>query len=303
MTLSLQDRYRGSLVGLATGDALGGPREAVRKHEAEAIPYVSEMVGGGWLKLLPGQITDDTEMALCIARSIVERQTFDPADVAARFLAWHKDNPIGMGRATRYAMRRLEEGLPWNEAGYSDVGKNGLGNGSVMRCAPVALLDRRRSSALLAHTFEQGSITHPHPDCQESCVFLNTMIAALLNGREKKNAIGDGLVEISARVPLAYRYRMIPLLPALGTSGIVYETIESAVATFLRNNTFEATLLDAVNLGGDADTRGAVVGALAGAHYGIAAIPERWTAPLCDRHGEPVLQELLDIATGLYKLS
>jgi len=141
------DRARGVLLGLACGDALGRPVEfkSASKISAEH-GRLDEMIGHGTWNQPAGTITDDTEQALCIARSLVEQQTFDPADVADRFVAWYDTGPFDIGGMTRRALTQLKRGDEWDKAGQqvweqSPEGQN-AGNGSVMRCAPLAIRTR-----------------------------------------------------------------------------------------------------------------------------------------------------------------
>ncbi len=303
MSPALSDRFVGSLIGLATGDALGGPAEEVPGHLSPCPKPVTEMIGGGWLNLLPGQITDDTEMALCIARSLAEKEAFDPADISSRFVAWFYDSPIGAGGVTRAAMKRLRSGVQWHDASDNKKGRERASNGSVMRCAPVALYDYASLATLKRDTHTQGIITHRHPDCIGSCTFLNTLIAATLHGYRPPRAFSAALMSIRDHPDLAQHYQKIPSLTAWGISGGVRDTIDSAVNCYLTTSTFEDAVVKAVNAGGDADTRGAIVGAIAGARYGIAAIPWRWQEALVDRHNKPIANELEALALKLYSLS
>jgi len=138
------DRVRGVLLGLACGDALGRPVEFSSAAQIEAEHgRLTEMVGDGTWNQPAGTVTDDTEQALCIARSLVEQQDFDPGDIADRFVGWYDSDPFDIGRMTMKSLSRLKHGDQWDEAGQhvweqSREGQN-AGNGSVMRCPPLAL--------------------------------------------------------------------------------------------------------------------------------------------------------------------
>ncbi len=154
--IRLQDRYHGVLLGLACGDALGGPVEFKSRDEvAELHPGgLRDFVGGGWLSLDPGEITDDTQMTLAIARSLAETGTLDMNDIARRFLDWYESDPKDIGLTTRAALVALKKGVSWEESGKRVSGYasgNAAGNGAVMRCAPVALRFRRDPEALMPH--------------------------------------------------------------------------------------------------------------------------------------------------------
>ncbi|MEK6964428.1 MAG: ADP-ribosylglycohydrolase family protein [Nanoarchaeota archaeon] len=300
---TLEERFTGTLIGLAVGDALGGPVEEIPKHPCMTPRPVTEMIGGGYLKLLPGQITDDTEMTLCLARSLAEKKEFDPADIAKRFMEWFYDSPIGTGKTTRVAMARLKEGIPWNEAGRNPTGNTLTGNGSVMRCAPISLFNYARSDLTAKHSAEQSIITHPHPDCVDSSVFVNILLYQVLHEEEKTKAFHESLPWIRHNPDLMQQYGQILGLQELRTTGKVRDTVETAVHSFLTTSTFEEAVARSANLGGDADTIAAITGAMAGAYYGEKAIPMRWKDKLVDRHGKPIHEELSSLGKSLYSLA
>jgi len=316
----MNSRFAGCLVGLACGDALGGPAEEIPGHPGKVVKPVTEMIGGGNFGLLFGQITDDTEMALCLVRSLIEKQGFDPADVAHKFKEWFFDSPIGAGGTVRTAMERLRDGHSWEEAGNSELGLKSLGNGSVMRCAPIAMFDCYCPEALTKHTHEQGIITHPRLECAQAAYFINKIISYLLKATEPSKeeltrAMSSGTLTIHGpRAAIVYalqyvgvetqeKYKDIAKREQINPSGTVHNTVIASVNCLLTTYTFEDAIVKAVNLGGDADTIAAITGAMAGAWYGIEAIPERWSSKLVDRHGKPVLEELMTSSEALYQLA
>jgi ADP-ribosyl-[dinitrogen reductase] hydrolase len=326
----MNSRFAGCLVGLACGDALGGPAEEIPGHPSKVVKPVTEMIGGGNFGLLLGQVTDDTEMALCLVRSLLEKQGFDPADIAHKFKEWFFDSPIGAGGTVRAAMERLRDGISWDEAGNSELGLKSLGNGSVMRCAPIALFDcfsglnkqgnRLNETKLLEHTRLQGIITHPREECIHAANFINVIISYLLTAREPSKeeltkAMSSGIFLTHgprAAVPYALywippymqeKYKDIAKRDQINPFGTVHNTVIASVNCLLTTYTFEDAVVKAVNLGGDADTIAAITGAMAGAWYGIEAIPERWSSKLVDRHGKPVLEELMTSSEALYQLA
>lgn len=301
--MNLEDRFTGTLVGVAVGDALGGPLETISTSRRKIPKNVTEMLGGGWLKLKPGQITDDTEMTLCIARSIVERQQFNAEDIARRFVQWFYDSQIGAGGTTKTAIERLKQGIVWSESGYSDIGLLSRGNGCVMRSSPVALLDYKDSEKLFKDSYLQSIITHPHPHCTHSAVFYNTIIANILLGNNKEKAYLDALKTIEHEPALLKRYSEIPNATPYKPFGEVKNTVEAALHCLLTTGSFEDAIVKAVNLGGDADTTGAVTGALAGVYYGEKEIPSRWKEKLIDRHGNKILEELSTLGKEIYLLT
>lgn len=289
MNLILRKRIRGCAVGAAVGDALGMPLEGSWRQPTNRL--VREMRAG---HLPAGTITDDTEMALALAESLLAHYPLDPADLAQRFAAWFRAGPTDIGNQTYAVLARIATGETWQRA-VEAVQKRwpeSAGNGSVMRCWPVALAHWNNSAdmsqpgrgleALLADSRLQSQITHPHVDCVAGCAFVNVAIYYLLQGMTPATAIQQALETVE--MPEALRM-VIVAAPSrrreeLANSGWVRHTLESAVWGLLNTTSFEEALVQVVNLGGDADSAGAVIGALAGAAYGLEMIPLRWQRTL-----------------------
>ncbi len=200
--IPLKDRYLGCLIGLACGDALGGPVEfESRAKMDEQYPLgLRDFVGGGWLKLFPGEITDDTQMTLDVARSLVAHPDGDMDDLAGRFLAWRNSDPKDIGNTTRDALDRLARGVPWDEAGeeahISRGPRDSAGNGAIMRCAPVAMRFRTEPDRLRAISIDVSRITHANPLCTWASVAIDQAIAALLSGASVRQAIEQASASI-----------------------------------------------------------------------------------------------------------
>lgn len=312
------DRFRGCLVGLACGDALGGPVEAIPgTPRTNRDKLHTEMTGGGFFKLVPGQITDDTDMALCLAESLVCQKAFDPAEVAERYKIWFFDNPIGTGKTIEAAMLALKNGVPWNYAGFSEKGNASLGNGSLMRCAPLAMRYYVDDDSLARHSRTDSQLTHPHPNCVYAVIETNWLIAAFLRGESKQQALdhakglqktllpnlgGPRIEWFSMQDVLSVWQTRETLKKKLKPSSVDL-TCHLAYESFFLTDSFEQALVKAANQGGDADTIAAVAGGIAGAFYGEKAIPDRWKHALVDRHGQPVYPRLLELAEQLYSLA
>jgi ADP-ribosyl-[dinitrogen reductase] hydrolase len=292
------------LLGLACGDALGGPVEFVSRGEiARRYPHgLRDFVGGGWLHLSPGEITDDTQMTLALARSLSHGGDLDMEEVAARFLAWFESKPKDVGRTTAAALENLARGIPWQEAGervQQAAGPRGAaGNGSVMRCAPVALRYRTKSAALRNASLDTARVTHADPRCTWGAVAINQAIVHLLTGGSRAdvcNAAVDGIDRDDVRDSVLSAASR----PAdqVRSGGYVLDTIGAALWCLINRDEFEEMVVAAVGFGDDADTTGAVAGALAGACYGAGAIPARWLDLLQPR------AELLDLADRLLAVS
>ena len=299
------DRCQGVLLGLAVGDALGAPLE-FKSAEEILRDYggpVRTMVGGGFLGWDVGEWTDDTAMAVCVAEGILSQGRFDPADVAERFLHWFQSGPRDVGNTISVAMHALACGERWDHAGRSahdHLGGRTAGNGAIMRCAPIALLDYRTPDRLIEDSLKSALITHWEPRARYGAAALNLAIAALLQGESPEEALRQAAAGVRAACP-----EVAALFETAGAgeradlcpSGFSNDTLRLALWCFTRTESFEEALIAAVNLGGDADTGGVVCGALAGAHYGLAAIPERWLTPLHER------ERLLRLAAQLARLA
>ena len=280
-------RCTGSLLGLAIGDAIGTTLEFARRGSFEPI---TDLVGGGPFGLAPGQWTDDTSMALCLATSLVECDGFDARDQMERYVRWWREGYLSctgrcfdIGDTTRTALARFRvEGNPF--AGSEHPGS--AGNGSIMRLAPVALRFGRDALAAESHAADSSRTTHGASEAVDACRLLAGMLCRALAGAEKNDVLRGS----------AQSFRGSPKLEAIARgeyiakreseirgSGYVVECLEAALWCFAHTESFEAAVLSAANLGDDADTTAAVCGQLAGAVYGERAIPERWLTRLAMR--------------------
>jgi len=278
------DRARGVLCGIACGDALGRPVEFMSASGIRTgHGRLDEMVGHGTWNQPAGTITDDTEQALCIARSLVERGEFDPADIAERFVAWYDSDPFDIGRMTMKSLSRLKHGGEWDEAGrhvweHSPEGQN-AGNGSVMRCAPLAVPYAADRERLVEVSRDSSRITHADPRCTYGCGILNLTVAGLLDDADAP--LRDALDYVGTDAPAELVTALRPLargdsLADLETSAYVVHSLRTALHDGLSAESAEEAIVTAVNRGGDADTIGAIAGAVAGARFGASTLPDRW---------------------------
>ena len=270
------------MLGLACGDALGGPVEFRSRAEiARDHPGgVRDFVGSGWLRLVPGEVTDDTQLTLALAKGLGPGG-LDMERVAGAFLEWVRTNPKDVGVTTRKALTNLANGMSWEDAGEA-VQREALpegvgGNGTVMRCAPVALCFRRDRAALVSASIDTARITLADPRCTWGAVAINQAIVHLLEGgpiRDVARAAAGGIEERRVRETL----RRAPMLTAdtVRANGYVLSTISAAIWCVVNFPSLEDAIIAAVGLGEDTDTTAAVTGALAGAAYGASAIPDRW---------------------------
>ena len=283
-------RAKAALVGGAVGDALGATTEFMKPDRIrETLGVHREITGGGWLKLLPGQVTDDTDMTLCVARAIAERGGWDLAAIADRFARWLSGNPRDVGATCRRGI------LKYIETGRTEAPPNerDAGNGAAMRVAPVALYTLGDEELLARLAVSQARITHHHPLSDAACVTVGKMIQRAILGTPVPGlrAEADAL---AARHP-EFRFEE----SGGDATGYVPDTLRTVFDAFFTTAGFEECLVKTVNRGDDADTTGAIAGAIAGAHYGLSGIPLRWRKAL----DPPVREELSSLAERLVRLS
>ena len=291
----VRQRARASLLGLAIGDALGATVEFMTASEIRAQHGVHrKLTGGGWLRLRPGEVTDDTQMSLCIARSIVTAG-FSTQDIAQRFVAWYRSRPPDIGNTCRRGIARfIAHGTVHGPPNEGDAG-----NGAVMRMAPIALAALADARLLEVQAIEQAHITHHHPLSDAACILVGRLIQLAL--------IGHAMHRLRRHADLvATEFPKFRYAPYHGLStAYVADTMQTVLHFLFATSSFEECLIATVNQGGDADTTGAIVGAIAGAYYGIDAIPREWLRkldPSVRAEIEQLADELIDhspLAKGL----
>jgi ADP-ribosyl-[dinitrogen reductase] hydrolase len=265
---AVRARARAAFLGLAVGDALGATVEFMTAAEIREQHGVHrDLVGGGWLRLKAGRVTDDTELSLCIARAVVEAGAWSLPAIAERFARWLKAGPIDVGNTCRRGIRSyiLDGTLEVPPtAGHG-------GNGAVMRMLPVALLTLGDPEQLGRLAIEQAHLTHHHPLSDAACVTVGRLVQLACQGRP--------LAELRrAAEELATRHPQFRWSPYRGlATGYVVDTLQTVFHHLFAATRFEETLVATVNQGGDADTTGAIAGMIAGACYGLEAFPRRWT--------------------------
>lgn len=292
--MDLRERYRGALLGLAVGDALG---TGIEFRPPGTFAPVTGITGGGPFGLKPGQWTDDTSLALCLAESLVCRRAFDPADQLRRYLRWYREGHLSstgscfdIGGTTRIALERFERtGDPW--PGPDDP--RTAGNGSLMRLAPVPLFFARRPEEAVARAGDSSRTTHGAREAVDACRYYAGLIVGALRGAPKEELLSERYSPVPGlweRQPLSPKVDAVAAgsfklkePPAIRGTGYVVDSLEAALWAFHRSSTFRDGALLAVNLGDDADTTGAVYGQLVGAYYGESGIPAEWRDILCRR--------------------
>jgi ADP-ribosyl-[dinitrogen reductase] hydrolase len=278
---SIEERALAAFLGFATGDALGATVEFMTKREIASQYGVHDgIIGGGWLRLAPGQVTDDTEMALALGRSLIRLGEFDARDVCEEFAKWLKSGPIDVGNTCRRGIRRyITQGTTEGPFFEGDAG-----NGAAMRILPVALATLGQPDKARPWALAQGHITHHHPLSDDACLTLVEMLQSLLSGQDRQAAYGlaGALIEKHS----AFRFT-----PYNGrSSAFIVDTMQTVLHFYFATDSFADCVVQTVNQGGDADTTGALVAMLAGATYGLAAIPEAWLGKL-DRRVSAEIRE------------
>ncbi|VEF12034.1 ADP-ribosylation/crystallin J1 [Pseudomonas fluorescens] len=279
MPPSLCERYRGALLGLACGDAVGTTVEFKPRGSFQPL---TDMVGGGPFHLKPGQWTDDTSMALCLAESLLIKNGFDAADQMGRYLNWWQwgylsstGDCFDIGNTVSQALTRYQHTAdPY--AGSTDP--DSAGNGSLMRLAPVVLFYFPDTRLVQSFAADSSRTTHAAPEAIECCQLLAALIAKALEGAPKTELRQQSLSTYhQPKVAAIARGDYLgKSQDAIKGSGYSVQSLEAALWCFHHTDNFRAAILQAANLGDDADTTAAITGQLAGAYYGVRGIPNNW---------------------------
>lgn len=283
-------RGQAAFLGLAIGDALGATTEFMTPNEIKSRHGVHRNIcGGGWLNLKSGHVTDDTEMSLAIAAAILNNGQWDLTQVADNFVAWMRGKPIDIGATVRKGIRTyMTHGtlaMPLNDWD--------AGNGAAMRMAPVALYTLGDDELLQRCTREQAHLTHHHPLSDAGTLCVGRMVQMAIQGADRFQ------LHEQTRLLIA-DYRNFRYNNYKGNaSGYIVDTLQTVFHYLFTTASFEECLIGVVNQGGDADTTGAIVGMIAGAFYGMDAIPQRWVKKL----KRSVRDEVTDAGQQLIKLS
>jgi len=292
--MNLLDRYKGCLLGLAVGDALGTTLEF--KPPGSFTP-IDDMIGGGPFDLKPGQWTDDTSMALCLAESLIKCNGFDPVDQMKRYLMWYRKGHLSstgtcfdIGNTCSSAISKFESS---GEAYCGSTDSHSAGNGSLMRLAPVPLFFASNPKEVIEMSGNSSRTTHGTAVCVSACRYFAALIIGALNNVDKETLLSKrycATPDYWNEHPLAPEIDEIALgsfkrrqPPEIKGTGYVVKSLEAALWAFHNSSSFKEGCLLAVNLGDDADTTGAIYGQIAGAYYGITGIPDSWLDKTHDR--------------------
>ncbi|AEG02127.1 ADP-ribosyl-[dinitrogen reductase] hydrolase [Methylomonas methanica] len=286
MERQLLNRALGAYLGFACGDALGATVEFMSPKQIQKHYGVhTEIIGGGWLGLEAGQVTDDTQMSLAIGEAILEQQDWNLTAVADKFVNWLESDPPDIGNTCRRGILRYRDSGILQGPPQTDE----AGNGACMRNLPVVLATLYSSADFEQWTLQQARLTHHNPLSDAATLALGRMAGRLIKGE----AVADCKREIDS---LIGQFGEFAYQPYPGkASGYIVDTLQTVLHYFFNTGDFESCLIATVNQGGDADTTGALAGMLAGAAYGVDTIPQRWLTRL-----EPdVAQQLRKQTLGL----
>ena len=302
LTVTGRDALASGIFGMAVADAVGVPAEFKSREELRARP-ITDIIGGGAHQQVAGTWSDDSSMALCLAFSIAQQKGVDADDIMKRFCDWYKNgaySPHGMcfdiGMTVTKALSRYTQGIPAQECGGAGVQDNG--NGSLMRILPLIYYLLAQYGSRFGEQDEAmrcidlvSSLTHRHPISRVACGIYLSIAARLLLGDAIPDAIQRGVdtalgwyasydeyedgLDCWARIRDVNAFKPLPE-DEIRSGGYVVDTLEAALWCLLNTDNYRDCVLKAVNLGSDADTVAAVVGGLAGIHYGLAGIPSDW---------------------------
>ncbi|MBK1732476.1 ADP-ribosyl-[dinitrogen reductase] hydrolase [Thiococcus pfennigii] len=265
----VRERAAAAYLGLAIGDALGATVEFMTPREIrEVYGEHRDILGGGWLRLRKGRVTDDTEMSLALGRTILAHGRVEPQAVAEAFSDWMRTKPVDIGHTVRRGISL------YRRTGAVEVPENDYdaGNGACMRCLPVALATLGAPLVeVAAANRRQSHVTHHSllADRGTLCVIRMVQTALLGGSHADLRRLADALVAEDRRY--AYDRKRME-----NPGGYLVETLRAVFQALFATEDFETALIDVVNRGGDADTTGAILGMIAGPLYGLEAIPRRW---------------------------
>lgn len=306
----LRDRMRGALLGQAVGDACGFPLEGLtpQRCKEQAGRAVAGKLSRSEAGFGFGQYTDDTQMAIAIARSIADRQSVEPEDIARRFgELWSEGRIVGQGLACREAVMRLLDGVPWDQAGARE---GRAGNGAAMRTAPVGLFLNKDHDALAEAADRVAFITHKDPRARAGAVAIALAVAHLASGgepdpkklvkllRPRVAKLHQAFADLIAELPRALAMTTGEAVGWFTTAGFsdggtdgwegitpyVIPTVLGSLYSFLKHpEDYVGAVRFVIECGGDVDTTAAITGALSGSHLGLTAVPVDLARSVNDR--------------------
>lgn len=310
--LKIRDSLFGSVFGVAVGDALGVPFEFLERERLKKRP-VTDMEGYGTHNQPPGTWSDDTSLTLCLIDSLCNG--YNLKDIADKFVDWYLHGlwtPYGkifdIGMTTLESIKLLMDGISPRNSGRKDEWSNG--NGSLMRISPLIFYTHNMQiEERFSMVHEISGITHAHPRTLIACDFYVQYGVELLKGSDKIRAYSNTVEIINEQYThgsfgreLKHYGRILQgniwelEEEEIQSSGYVVHTLEASLWSFIKSNSFQDAVLNAVNLGNDTDTIGAVTGGLAGLYYGFSAIPQEWIEKLAKK------EEIMELVENFYRV-
>jgi ADP-ribosylglycohydrolase len=292
---SLRERFLGAMLGLATGDALAA---ATQYRRPKSFPNVGDLLGGGPFDLPRGAWSDDTAMALCLAASLTEKEQFDPRDQLQRYVRWQRDGYLSAtGQClgiTASTARALALGQRRRQPYSGSHDPTQLDPEPLSRVAPAVLFAFADAGHAIQAGGDAARVTCQAPLVVDTCRLLAALVHAALRGESRAQLLRPSAALFSAR-PLHGEVEALldTIDEAARSNGGALDVLRLALRAFQATNTFRDGALLAVNQGGNSDVIGAVYGQLAGAHYGINAIPPGWLAALALREKIEALADAL----------
>ncbi len=263
------DRIKGTLFGVACGDALGATLEFSQLQENHV--QLTEIVGGGVFNLKPGTVTDDTDMTIAVAEGLLSNPLDPIEEIGNNWVKWYNSEPFDIGNSVRLAIENYLIEHNWRVASaiahYQMNGKS-AGNGSLMRTAPISFY--KNMEDVVKWSKKISKMTHYDKLAEEACVIYNKILYRLMNGEDKNRVILDEI----KNTPYVNVLKMDE--NSLRPTGYVVDTLECVLWSCLVKDSFEDIVVTTANLCGDADTIAAIAGGLAGCYYGVNNIPDRW---------------------------
>ncbi|PLT31982.1 ADP-ribosylglycohydrolase family protein [Bacillus sp. V5-8f] len=271
------DKIKGGLFGVAIGDALGATTEFMSRDEVkEKYGTLTEIIGGGYWDVLPGETTDDTAMTIAVAKGIIANSQNHIEEIGKEFLKWSKTNPKDIGITIRNVLENYEG--DWFQSAQNThqfLGGKSAGNGSLMRCLPIALAysDKKKIKKL---SILHSKMTHYDESAAVACVIYNNIARQILKGEDIKTAI------LSETNNTIYE-SSFDKQPDCPPDGYVVHTMKWVLYWLMNSKTFEEVVVGAINMGEDSDTIAAIAGGLKGMEVGFNSLPRRYVNQLIDR--------------------
>lgn len=268
------------LLGTAVGDALGVPFETKLSNYEPLVAWDGKTyLGSVHHKLLPGQYSDDTQMSLMVAESLIDNHGFNPDDLSQRYVDWMVSGRArGYGKTTLLAVQNLLQGKHWSESGVP----GSYGNGTAMRSAPFGIYFRNDLQSLISICKMDSAITHASDEAEAGSIAIALASAHAVNGdtsdllSELWKVLPDSKVKstIYSLDSLVDSPYITPeqALRVIGTKGDVRQTVPAALYCYLKFDNYHEAVVASIRAGGDTDTTAAIVGALFGAKFGMRGI-------------------------------